>query len=188
MCEPTTIMTALAVATTAAEYLGASADADSKSADNQTYANSVAEQRDLDVLGLATARGETVANVSEDKSEMAREALVLRGKMAVANSERGGLGNSAGALMRDIDFQSGLQFARLDENHRRGADQYERDIEGVYRSADNNIKSIPEVKRPSALAAGLKIAGSVASNPDVQSLASPTSSRLSIPNNQRVEH
>ena len=160
MCTPAAVATlAVSAATTLVEYSAARADYKAQVRANEATTQSITDDRNFQLETLAAQQRELAQEASERKTEAAREAAILRARQLVSSSERGGLGNSAAALQRDVDFQAGLQTSRIDQQYDRDLAQNQRERRATIARADNQAASIPAVRKPSALAAGLQIAG-----------------------------
>lgn len=155
MCEVTTV---LGVLGTVAQFVGSRQDA-------AVETDSIEANRALQGEGLENQAQELAENAAEEKSQVAREAAVLRARSLVAQGEAGLSGVTANRLARDADVQAGLQFTNIDTNLKRNLRQNNVKQRANNLDAANRTAS---VKRPSAVASGLTIAGTLAESPGVQ--------------------
>lgn len=162
MCEPATLTIISGIATAAStitSFIGARQDAKAAERANAIASQSAAEDRDFRLAALRDRRQELERAAEEDLSDAAREAATLRARQLVASSEQGGLGNSAIRAERDVGFQAGLQVTRIRNNLRGELRQTNREARATIRRTENDVASLPETRRPSALAAGLQLVG-----------------------------
>ena len=112
-------------------------------AEQQAISNQQQEIEDLD---------------AEEQTAIQREAAVLRGRVRVASGEAGLGGNSVLALLGDVDREAGLQTTNLDFTTKR---RLRENIASRGRSNLATRQSIEStnLRRPSAIGAGLRIAG-----------------------------
>lgn len=135
MCEPVTIMTTLAIASTAASIVG-----EVKSAKRQEAA--IREQ-------LAATEAEVNTKASAEVNDRLREARREQARVKVAAGEAGlKLGGSIDLLLMDSMMQAGLSNERTLGNR-------ERELRAA-RSEANSMLS--RVERPTLLGAGLRLA------------------------------
>lgn len=167
MCNPAIALMAVSFVASAAQTISqnraAKQDYKNQVAANQVAVESAAEDRNFQLDALKDQRDQLRTAAAEDTSDAARAAATLRARQLVASSEQGGLGNTAAALVRDVDFQSGVQFTRIDENLKRDLRQNRREGHATISRTANRAKSLPRPTKPSSLAAGLTIAGSALS-------------------------
>ncbi len=139
MCEPTTIMLAISLASGVASAIGTR-----RTAKNQMEA--LAEQRDAQNEEIAGKAGREMGErVKQGRAEQAR--------LRVAGGEAGIDGQSFAANMMDVAFQQDFDLAAI-----------EKDAEYAQRASGARYKSgLAGVKNPGVLESGLQIAKAGAS-------------------------
>lgn len=155
MCEPATIaMIAITAASTAVTY---SQQQNSAKAQVQAIQNDYANQQ----VQLQEQQFQTNAQSQQAMSERARQAQAERSRLRVAAGEAGLAGGVYDSLLRDSYVQEGSDLSILESNRSARMQQSKVDGQSLQSHAKSNLN---QVKRPSAVAAGLQIAGSAASS------------------------
>lgn len=149
MCEPTTAMLAITAITAGASYVAADKQADAQEA-------AIEASQQATELANAAQIEELNGSTMDEKSDLAREAMVRRGQLRVATGESGVGGLVVDSLMQDVDAQTGRAISRVEENRLRGIEQIRR---GAASSAANNQSRMSAINRPSWLQTGAQVAG-----------------------------
>jgi hypothetical protein len=149
MCEPTTIMLGLAIASSAAAYVGTSQAAAAK--EKATIANAE-QQQDSMLTQQWQARGQA----QDQMSQRAKEATQERGRLAVISAESGLAGNTQDRLYNESLFNEGQDITSIQRNARNTQQQSELEKQGIRAQTQGQLNTI---ERPSALRTGLQIAG-----------------------------
>lgn len=112
----------------------------------------------MDQLSLAQAQ--TNEQTSDAQSERARQAMVERGRLQAIFGESGMQGLSADRIFGESYFNEGTDIASLENDRQNKIQQLQLEKSGASAQYVSRVNSAP---RPSALTAGLQIAGSAAS-------------------------
>lgn len=148
MCEPTTLMLGLSVASAVSGYFG---QRQSAKAQQAAYMNSMNAQ-----LGDLDAQSQEIEGTAAgEKSDLAIEALRKIGAARVASGENLGMGNTVSALIQDQYAQYGRNVTGIEVNRQRAQKQNVREREGVRTSTAGKIAGI---EKPSLISTGLQVA------------------------------
>lgn len=153
MCGPAAAMVGIAVVQGISSYRS-----DKKAARRMNDAIGADEAANREALA-EQARQEN-EKALDDMSERAREAALERGRLEAIAADSGVTGNDHARLMRQSRFNEGFDITSIDANRDRAQAQIERGVMANTTAADRDRAA---VRRPSALAAGLQIAGTAAS-------------------------
>lgn len=141
MCDPVTAMMAFTAVSSVAGFMGASADAEN--AQDAAEANYQAQLADL-----AARQKEIDGTALEEKSDVAKEALIRKGQLRVATGEAGISGLVVDSLLNDVQTQAGSSVARIEENRTRASNQNDRAKQSAHAGAQSRINAN---KKPSPL-------------------------------------
>ena len=168
MCEPITIATALAVATTAFTVYSEDQKVDAQNKFNKQTAQEgsrLANESFITQAGLARERdAQNTEAASQDLTESAKKAAQARATERVSAGEAGVAGVSVDALINDFYRQEGTYSDSVAHNNELSSAQTGAELLGFRSTALDRSLSLrrPNEARPSYLAAGLTAGGQVA--------------------------
>lgn len=93
---------------------------------------------------------------ADDMNTRARQALIDRGRLRAAAGESGVMGNSIDRIANEQYYVYGSDIAAIETNRANAINQTQLEKQGIRASTQGRINTTP---RPSALGAGLQIAG-----------------------------
>lgn len=134
MCDPMTAMLAFTAVSTVSGFVGAQQDAEAQR--DSAEANYQAQMADL-----AARQAEIDGTALEEKSDVAKEALLRKGQLRVATGEAGVSGLVVDSLLNDVQTQAGAANSRIETNRTRATSQNNRAKESAYASAKSTINS-----------------------------------------------
>lgn len=137
MCEPSTLMMmslALTGVSSISSFMGQQEDAKNQQAaiDNNYQAQ---------LADLAARQSELDGTALEEKSDVAREALVRKGQLRVATGEAGVSGLVVDSLLNDVQTQAGRSVSRIEENRVRASSQNDRSKQSAHSSAQSQTNA-----------------------------------------------
>lgn len=158
------LSTALTIAKTAFSVISMFSDARAQNKAIRQEQEALNRTAALRNEALANQREEIIAKAGEERAEAARDALALQARVRVAQGEAGsGSGVSTVRLLRDADFQRGLQFAEINTNARNQLRQNELEFRVNENKRSTEVSALQSRKKSvsafDVLGAGLSLAG-----------------------------
>lgn len=141
MCDPVTAMMAFSAISSVSGFIGAKQDAENQQA--AIEANYQAQMADL-----AARQKEIDGTALEEKSDVAKEALMRKGQLRVATGEAGVSGLVVDSLLNDVQTQAGTATSRIETNRTRASSQNNRTKQSAYASSQSKMNA---AKGPSVL-------------------------------------
>lgn len=177
-----TFSTALTIAKTAFSVISMFSDASSQNKAIRQQQEALNRTAALRNEALANQREEIIAKAGEERAEAARDALALQARVRVAQGEAGsGSGVSTVRLLRDADFQRGLQYAEINTNARNQLRQNELEFRVNENKRSTEVSALESRKKSvgalDVIGAGLTLAGELGDtfSMGTASAASPSS-------------
>ena len=149
MCEPTTIITALSVASSVSSFMG-----------GQQQASNVAdaESNNLQEFYKQTARKQTEINeqASVNTLERRKQGMIDRAEAVTAAGESGALGFTSDRLIADSFFQQGTDVSTMELNRKNQIIQTINENDAAYTSATGKTNQAYS-NAPGLIETGLQI-------------------------------
>lgn len=152
MCEPTTLL-AISAGISALSA-GAGHMAQSRQAKAETSAAQSAYA--MDQMQLAEQYTQQNQELNQQQTQRSREAMIERGRLNAAYGEGGLTGGSLDRIMNQNEFNLGQDMATMEANRGNLTKQTRMDGMGLRANAASRMN---QIKRPSFIDTGLKIAG-----------------------------
>lgn len=152
MCEPTTLLAISAGISALSATAGHMAQSRQAKAEEQA----ATESYNSDQAQLAERYNQQNQELNQQQTERTRAAMVERGRLNAAYGEGGVVGGSLDRIMNQNEFNLGQDLATMNANRDNLTRQTRMDGTGLRANAQSRMN---QIKRPSFIDTGLKIAG-----------------------------
>lgn len=152
MCEPTTMMLGLSIASAGFQYISASQQADAMRSSQEASYNAQMQQMQLQ-------RQQINEQASDQMSARAMQAQAAESRLRASAGESGLSGVSEDRNEAEVKFNESQDIATIDKNRRAQIAQAGANASGIQAQTQSAINS---VRQPSLIGAGLQVAGTYA--------------------------